>query len=103
MTQLERIQNKMLYQQYVAKKKLLDSQNPKGTKNERKLWHGTAPDAVNSINSLGFNRSHCGKNGKNPTQSDQIIECHEYTSIPILNEPIPLHTKYEIKEHEEQF
>nr|XP_034317327.1 protein mono-ADP-ribosyltransferase PARP14 isoform X2 [Crassostrea gigas] len=59
---LERIQNKMLYQQYVAKKKLLDSQNPKGTQNERELWHGTAPEAVNSINSLGFNRSYCGKN-----------------------------------------
>uniref|UniRef100_A0A8B8E892 Poly [ADP-ribose] polymerase n=1 Tax=Crassostrea virginica TaxID=6565 RepID=A0A8B8E892_CRAVI len=59
---LERIQNKMLYQQYLAKKKLLDSQNPQGTKNERDLWHGTAPDAVNSINSFGFNRSYCGRN-----------------------------------------
>ncbi|XP_062610602.1 protein mono-ADP-ribosyltransferase PARP14-like [Saccostrea cucullata] len=59
---LERIQNKMLYQQYVAKKKLLDTQNPPGTQNERELWHGTAPEAVNSINSLGFNRSYCGKN-----------------------------------------
>ncbi|XP_062619962.1 uncharacterized protein LOC134281522 [Saccostrea cucullata] len=59
---LERIQNKMLYQQYVAKKKLLDTQNPSGTQNERELWHGTAPGAVNSINSLGFNRSYCGKN-----------------------------------------
>ena len=62
--QLERIQNKMLYQQYLAKKKLLDSQNPQGTQNERELWHGTAPEAVNSINSFGFNRSYCGKNGK---------------------------------------
>ncbi|XP_062569514.1 protein mono-ADP-ribosyltransferase PARP15-like [Saccostrea cucullata] len=52
----------MLYQQYVAKKKLLDTQNPPGTQNERELWHGTAPEAVNSINSLGFNRSYCGKN-----------------------------------------
>ncbi|XP_078312815.1 protein mono-ADP-ribosyltransferase PARP14-like [Crassostrea virginica] len=59
---LERIQNKMLYQQYLAKKKLLDSQNPQGTQNERELWHGTAPEAVNSINSFGFNRSYCGKN-----------------------------------------
>ncbi|XP_061194415.1 protein mono-ADP-ribosyltransferase PARP14-like isoform X2 [Saccostrea echinata] len=59
---LERIQNKMLYQQYVAKKKLLDTQNSSSTQNERELWHGTAPDAVNSINSLGFNRSYCGRN-----------------------------------------
>lgn len=76
----------MLYQQYVAKKKLLESQNPKGTQNERELWHGTAPEAVNSINLHGFNRSYCGKNGKNHTQSDQIIECHAYPSIPILHE-----------------
>lgn len=54
----------MLYQQYVAKKKLMESQNPPSTQNERELWHGTAPEAVNSINSLGFNRSYCGKNGK---------------------------------------
>lgn len=54
----------MLYQQYIAKKKLLESQNPKGTQNERELWHGTAPEAVSSINYLGFDRSYCGKNGK---------------------------------------
>lgn len=59
---LERIQNKMLYQQYVTKKKFLESQNPKGTQNERELWHGTACYAVNSINYGGFNRSYCGKN-----------------------------------------
>lgn len=61
---MEKIQNKMLYQQYIAKKKLLESQNPKGTQNERELWHGTAPEAVSSINNHGFDRSYCGKNGK---------------------------------------
>lgn len=61
---MERIQNNMLYQQYIAKKKLLESQNPKGTQNERELWHGTEHYAVSSINSFGFDRSYCGKNGK---------------------------------------
>eukprot|EP00105_Crassostrea_gigas_P000486 XP_011412320.2 PREDICTED: poly [ADP-ribose] polymerase 15 isoform X2 [Crassostrea gigas] len=56
---LERIQNKMLYQQYVAKKKMLESQNPKGTQNERELWHAIRAKVVSSINSLGFNRSYC--------------------------------------------
>ena len=61
--QVERIQNKMLYHQYTAKKKLLEKQNPPNTQNEQTLWHGTASDAVPSINTYGFNRSYCGKNG----------------------------------------
>lgn len=54
----------MLYQQYLAKKEMLESQNPQGTKNERDLWHGTTTEAINSINSFGFDRSYCGKNGR---------------------------------------
>ena len=30
---------------------------------ERSLWHGTDVAAVDSINTAGFNRSYCGKNG----------------------------------------
>ena len=41
----------------------MDSTNLAGHQNERKLWHGTAIEAVNSINTYGFNRSYCGKNG----------------------------------------
>ena len=61
--QIERIQNRMLLQQYDAKLKLLEKQNPPGCTNERKLWHGTANESVPSINTYGFNRSYCGKNG----------------------------------------
>ncbi|XP_061194487.1 protein mono-ADP-ribosyltransferase PARP14-like [Saccostrea echinata] len=59
---VERIQNRMLLQQYDAKLKLMDKQNPSGKNNERVLWHGTASDSVASINTYGFNRSYCGKN-----------------------------------------
>ncbi|KAK3094887.1 hypothetical protein FSP39_007507 [Pinctada imbricata] len=59
---VERIQNKMLYHQYAAKKSLLDKQNPVSVQNEMTLWHGTAFDAIPSINTYGFNRSYCGKN-----------------------------------------
>ncbi|XP_033756233.1 protein mono-ADP-ribosyltransferase PARP15-like [Pecten maximus] len=59
---LQRVQNRTLFQQFVAKKKQMDSQNRKGTQNERMLWHGTAPTTVDSINAHGFNRSYCGKN-----------------------------------------
>ncbi|XP_071169430.1 protein mono-ADP-ribosyltransferase PARP14-like [Mytilus edulis] len=59
---MEKIQNRTLQQQYAAKKKSMDSTNAKGTNNELKLWHGTAMEAVDSINTYGFNRSYCGKN-----------------------------------------
>ncbi|VDI00521.1 Hypothetical predicted protein [Mytilus galloprovincialis] len=59
---IEKIQNRTLQQQYAAKKKSMDSTNAKGNNNELKLWHGTAMEAVDSINTYGFNRSYCGKN-----------------------------------------
>ncbi|XP_046562806.1 protein mono-ADP-ribosyltransferase PARP14-like isoform X5 [Haliotis rubra] len=58
---IERVQTKFLWQQYVAKKQQLDSQNT-GHQNETVLWHGTAVDAIPSICRGGFNRSYCGKN-----------------------------------------
>lgn len=61
--QISRIQNRALYQQYKAKKMSMESLNPQGHQNERTLWHGTAYDALDSINTYGFNRSYCGKNG----------------------------------------
>ncbi|KAJ8316973.1 hypothetical protein KUTeg_004877 [Tegillarca granosa] len=59
---VERIQNRMLYQQYLAKKKMMESQNTSGNQNENTLWHGTSAAAVDSINTYGFNRSYCGRN-----------------------------------------
>ncbi|VDI21837.1 poly [ADP-ribose] polymerase 10/14/15 [Mytilus galloprovincialis] len=59
---IERVQNKTLYQQYIAKKKSVDATNTPGHQNERLLWHGFSKDAMDSINRYGFNRSYCGKN-----------------------------------------
>ncbi|XP_060564916.1 protein mono-ADP-ribosyltransferase PARP14-like [Ruditapes philippinarum] len=61
---IERVQNKVLWEQYQSKKKHLEDQNPPSTINERQLWHGTSADPVDSINAHGFNRSFCGKNGE---------------------------------------
>ncbi|XP_053380787.1 protein mono-ADP-ribosyltransferase PARP14-like [Mercenaria mercenaria] len=58
---IERIQNRSLRVQYEVKKKQLEAQNP-NAKNENFLWHGTSNEAIDSINSHGFNRSYCGKN-----------------------------------------
>lgn len=63
MPKVERIQTKTLYCQYQTKKAQLQAQNP-GVEIEKTLWHGTAPSAVDNINRYGFNRSYCGKNGK---------------------------------------
>ncbi|KAL4240940.1 Poly (ADP-ribose) polymerase [Mactra antiquata] len=61
---IERIQNRTLYQQYSAKKKLMEQQNKSGSKQvERQLWHGTMDNNVAGIINNGFNRSYCGVNG----------------------------------------
>ncbi|XP_052266746.1 protein mono-ADP-ribosyltransferase PARP14-like isoform X2 [Dreissena polymorpha] len=60
---IERIQNKTLYQQYMAKKKQMESKKKSGNQLERTVWHGTALESITSIVSNGFNRSYCGKHG----------------------------------------
>ncbi|XP_059168726.1 protein mono-ADP-ribosyltransferase PARP14-like isoform X2 [Physella acuta] len=60
---IERIQNKFLYQQYSVKKRELDLVNPKGHKNELRLFHGTSAQSIPMIIHNGFNRSYCGMNG----------------------------------------
>ncbi|XP_076460377.1 protein mono-ADP-ribosyltransferase PARP14-like [Babylonia areolata] len=58
---IQRVQNRTLYQQYASKKNHLEKQN-QGIENEKTLWHGTGPEAIENINNYGFNRSYCGKN-----------------------------------------
>ena len=61
---IQRIQNPMLYSQYIAKKKDMEKHNPPGHQNEWRLFHGTPPDVCPKINQQGFNRNFAGKNGK---------------------------------------
>ena len=60
-TKIERVQNPGLYRAYVVKREQMDQK--KGG-NEKFLFHGTAQGSCSSINTFGFNRSYCGKNGK---------------------------------------
>ena len=60
---IQRIQNRVLYSQYAARKKFVDDSNPTGHENERMLFHGTAADTCPKVNQQGFNRSFAGKNG----------------------------------------
>ena len=62
---IQRIQNPLLYTQYMARKKEVDKRNPSGSQtSERRLFHGTADATCKAINQHGFNRSYSGKNGK---------------------------------------
>ena len=42
----------------------MDQSNPKGTKNEERLYHGSSGDVIQNIVFQGFNRSYAGKNGE---------------------------------------
>ena len=57
---IERVQNPGLYRTYVVRKEQMDLKNGS---NEKLLFHGTAGSSCPSINTFGFNRSYCGKNG----------------------------------------
>ena len=61
---IQRIQNPVLYNQYIARKKAMAKANPSNIENEQQLFHGCPRNVTNNINSTGFNRSYCGKNGK---------------------------------------
>ena len=61
--QIERVQNKGLYQAYLIKKEMIKKKN-NGNENEKILYHGSDEKTIGLISKTGFNRSYCGKNGK---------------------------------------
>ncbi|XP_075685119.1 protein mono-ADP-ribosyltransferase PARP14 isoform X2 [Rhinoderma darwinii] len=58
---IERIQNKNLWMNYQIKKQAIDTKNVTTT-NEKRLFHGTDPSTMKTVNQNGFNRSYAGKN-----------------------------------------
>ncbi|KAK3598393.1 hypothetical protein CHS0354_019796 [Potamilus streckersoni] len=89
---LERIQNRTLYQQYEAKKKLIEQNNP-GHQNESSLWHGTSADTVDSISMHGFNRSYCGKNATAYGDGVYFAKNASYSASDIYSRPDPCGNK----------
>ena len=61
---IERIQNTVLYSQYMARKRTMEMKNPPGTTNEVGLFHGCPRNVADKISHQGYNRSFAGKNGK---------------------------------------
>ncbi len=61
--QVTRIQNPILYRQYMMKQHHMDKVNTQQYGNEKILYHGTSADTQKEIETSGFNRSYCGKNG----------------------------------------
>ncbi|XP_062604640.1 protein mono-ADP-ribosyltransferase PARP14-like [Saccostrea cucullata] len=60
-SEIRRVQNPYLYQQYVTKRKEIEVKNGKDP--QKWLWHGTYPDTLDKIINNGFNRGYCGRNG----------------------------------------
>ena len=69
-TKIERVQNPTLFRTYTVRKQRMDEKNGS---NEKRLFHGTAAGSCANINSLGFNRSFCGKNGERRNLHRPII------------------------------
>uniref|UniRef100_A0A3P9MPW9 Poly [ADP-ribose] polymerase n=1 Tax=Oryzias latipes TaxID=8090 RepID=A0A3P9MPW9_ORYLA len=61
--QVERLMNRLLYNQYKLKKASILQQSTHPVV-ERTLYHGTSEGSVTEICVHGFNRSFCGKNGQ---------------------------------------
>ena len=61
---IKRVQNPLLYMQYMIKKRVMDENNPKAVQNERNLFHGCSGDVTTKISHQGFNRSFAGLHGK---------------------------------------
>lgn len=55
---IERIQNRTLWQQYQALKRLMEQKNPPNIKNESILWHGSSNAGIENIKVHGFDRSY---------------------------------------------
>ncbi|XP_062601152.1 protein mono-ADP-ribosyltransferase PARP14-like [Saccostrea cucullata] len=60
-TEIRRIQNPYLYQQYAAKR--IEIQMKNGKDPEQWLWHAAYPHTVNKIISNGFKRQYCIRHG----------------------------------------
>jgi poly [ADP-ribose] polymerase 10/14/15 len=91
---IKRIQNPKLYSQYIARKKQMDESNPPGHQNERKLFHGCAVNAIESINHGGFNRSFCGKNATYLGDGMYFSGIASYSAQPKYSEPDENKDKY---------
>lgn len=63
LSQIERIQNVVLWRSLQVKKHDMELRNGHD-RNETRLFHGTCASTVPLINKHGFNRSFAGKNGE---------------------------------------
>ena len=62
--EIKRVQNPVLYKQYMVKKKDMDQKNRKTVPNERNLFHGCSGDVIKNISHQGFDRGFAGQHGK---------------------------------------
>ncbi|KAL4635573.1 poly ADP-ribose polymerase 14-like [Arapaima gigas] len=87
--QIRRIQNTEQWQRYAVRKQAVDKKYP-NKKNEQILYHGTAKDICQKINTNGFNRSFCGRNATKYGHGtyfarEAYYSCHDSYSNPDEN------------------
>jgi hypothetical protein len=67
--QVERVQNRALFEQYSARKECMENQTQgSSVPVERELWHTVDTESTPLINSDGFNRNFCSRKCKTNTQ-----------------------------------
>jgi len=79
-SQVERIQNPSLYQQYMIKKKDVEQQLTSPQPVERELFHGTSEEDAKKICAHGFDRGFAGKNGK----FNIIVKCLTLVKVNVI-------------------
>ena len=90
---IERVQNPELYLTFMGKKQEMDKRC--GGNSERRLFHGTDGKSMNAINSQGFNRSYCGKNGRCiwlQTPLENTEQANSYHKKPLFMQHISKNT-----------
>ena len=82
---IERVQSPVLYRQFMGKKQQMDKRC--GGNSERKLFHGTDVKSIDAINSQGFIRSFCKKEGRCiwlQTTLEKTEQANSYHKKPLL-------------------
>ncbi|XP_068090026.1 protein mono-ADP-ribosyltransferase PARP14-like [Hyperolius riggenbachi] len=86
---IERVQNKHLQIAYTLRKEYMTEKNGADNVNERSLFHGTAPQNCQSINTSGFNRSFVGQNAAAYGNGVYFAVDASYSAKPPYTSPDP--------------
>lgn len=89
---IQRVENRFLYTQYKSLQEYYVRKYGADKLNEKRLFHGTGSDCLDSIWKAGFNRSYAGKNatlfGQGVYFSTVSSYSHDFTDISRLRKNV---------------